>query len=229
MLSILIMFVSSINIVHIRIDERIHEMSMKQAEYRAIPDTMIPEEPKVTITNTEVQVAVLSQPKPPPQVHEVSRGAVVDRNLKIESASRATVEEINYALRGTKLSGLGECFIKAEMDYGINALFLTALAIEESGWGTSNYAVYRNNLFGLGAYTENPNKAMYFSSKASCIDNAGKILKSDYATSTGRCYRGGDIQDVSRVYSSNSNWVRNILRIMSELDNERAEYYKERM
>ena len=58
--------------------------------------------------------------------------------MNLNSKSGLTAEEINKLLEGTEMEGLGEAFVQAEQQYGINALYFTAHAIWESGWGTSN-------------------------------------------------------------------------------------------
>jgi len=51
----------------------------------------------------------------------------------ITSESNATAEQINKALKGTKLAGLGQAYVDAELKYQINAIYLTAITIHESG------------------------------------------------------------------------------------------------
>lgn len=53
----------------------------------------------------------------------------------------------------------GNSFVNAQNTYGMNALLIYAMAIHESGYGTSSYATNYNNLFGYGAYDSNPNNA----------------------------------------------------------------------
>lgn len=62
------------------------------------------------------------------------------------------------------LYGEGNTFVEAQNNYGVNALLVYAMAIQESGYGTSNYAMNRNNLFGWNAVDSNPNGATYFNS-----------------------------------------------------------------
>lgn len=50
-------------------------------------------------------------------------------------------------------------FITQGLNYGMNPVLIFAQAALESGYGTSNYAVNRNNLFGWGAVDSNPDQA----------------------------------------------------------------------
>lgn len=55
---------------------------------------------------------------------------------------------LNSQLKGA-LSGTGELFIEAGKQYGINPSFLAAVAIHETGNGTSNAARFKNNVAGM--------------------------------------------------------------------------------
>ena len=49
--------------------------------------------------------------------------------MNLNSKSGLTAEEINKLLEGTEMEGLGEAFVQAEQQYGINALYFTAHTI----------------------------------------------------------------------------------------------------
>lgn len=65
--------------------------------------------------------------------------------------------------------GNGQSFVDAQNEYGVNALMVFAMACLESGYGTSNYAINRNNLFGWNAYDADPGMASYYGSVASAV------------------------------------------------------------
>ena len=62
----------------------------------------------------------------------------------------------------SKLYGNAQAFIDAQNEYGVNALMIYAMACLESAYGTSYYAINRNNFFGWSAYDTNPNEAASF-------------------------------------------------------------------
>jgi beta-N-acetylglucosaminidase len=66
--------------------------------------------------------------------------------------------------------GKANDFITYQNIYGVNAAMEMAFANLESGYGTSTYAVQRNNLFGINAVDSDPNQADYFTSVAACIE-----------------------------------------------------------
>lgn len=70
----------------------------------------------------------------------------------------------------SKMKGQGQNFINAQNSYGINALLVYALACLESAYGTSNFALDRNNLFGWNAFDSSPGSASYFPSIEAAIN-----------------------------------------------------------
>lgn len=60
----------------------------------------------------------------------------------------ATAEKLNKVLKG-KLAGKGDVFMAMGKKYGIDPSALVALAVAESGGGTSQRAIQDNNFFGI--------------------------------------------------------------------------------
>ncbi len=56
----------------------------------------------------------------------------------------------------SKLLNTGDAFIKNQNTYGVNAILMLGVAINESAWGLSSIAQSKNNLFGHGAIDGNP-------------------------------------------------------------------------
>lgn len=81
----------------------------------------------------------------------------VEKNINLEltidsdlrKLSNLSAEEYDEMLEGTNLYSLGSALEQAEKTYNINGLYLLGLACLESGYGTSDYAVERNNLVRL--------------------------------------------------------------------------------
>lgn len=90
---------------------------------------------------------------------------------------------VRYAdvMNKSKLKGLGAYLKEAEAKYRINALFILAIAFNESDYGMSKYAQDRNNLFGLNAVDSNEDLATPFASPAESIDGlAEKTIIAKY-------------------------------------------------
>lgn len=54
------------------------------------------------------------------------------------------------------MANQGQCFVDAANTYGINALMMYGVAVNESAYGRSAIAFYKKNLFGIGAADSNP-------------------------------------------------------------------------
>ena len=87
--------------------------------------------------------------------HHVGSPITLDTNLRSKSGLSAwAIDE--YLAANTPLPPLGTAFIAAERKYRVNARFLLAAALHESGWGRSYISRVKHNLFGLNAYDRDP-------------------------------------------------------------------------
>lgn len=161
-----------------------------------------------------------------------SRGkSIVKDNVKpsynidnLTEKSNVTKEHLQVKLEGTPLYDVAEDFILAEEKYGINALFLCALSIQESSWGKSRLAQNKNNIFGYGAYNNSPySSAKGFPSKSECIEIVSERLSKNYLTEGGKYYNGKSLNAVNIRYSlddkgnPNKEWNKNIRALMKQL------------
>lgn len=102
--------------------------------------------------------------------------------LPLRSKTNITTNQLNEYLASKKDSGLmlnnAQLFVDAQNTYGVNALLLYSLAIQESAYGTSAIALRTNNLFGINAIDSDPSQATTFPSVEACInDMAGWFLR----------------------------------------------------
>jgi beta-N-acetylglucosaminidase len=80
--------------------------------------------------------------------------------------------------QGSAMYQTGIHFVEAQHLLGMNAILVYAMALHESGRGTSSLAKNKNNLFGWGAKDANPSDAYMFESIASSIyEHAGINLR----------------------------------------------------
>ncbi|MDR1795548.1 MAG: glucosaminidase domain-containing protein [Erysipelotrichaceae bacterium] len=93
--------------------------------------------------------------------------------LSYRTTSTITADQLNQYMAAKRpssvMAGKGAAFISGQETYGVNALLVYAMAIHESGYGTSTIAVNKNNLFGWAAVDSNPGDATYFSSVEQCV------------------------------------------------------------
>lgn len=113
-----------------------------------------------------------------------------------------------------------ENFYNAEQEYQINGIFLAAIGIHESAWGTSKIAKNKNNLFGYGAYDRDPEGcANEFETYADAINTVAEALKTNYLSETGSYYNGTTAADVNTRYASDKKWSEKVYKYMEYLYN----------
>lgn len=122
-----------------------------------------------------------------------------------------------------------EAFYNVEQKYKVNGIFLAALGIHESGWGTSAIAMEKKNLFGYGAYDSNPYDGAYtFETYEEGIDLLGKVFAKHYINSpgvkvydnevaTGKYYNGSTVSAINIRYCTDENWAPKVFSIMELL------------
>lgn len=118
--------------------------------------------------------------------------------IDLRTPSPVTAVQINnYITNNVKsgaksiLTGQGQLFVDAGKKYGVNALYLAAHAIHESGYGTSQISLGKNNLFGFGSYDATPYIASYkFMSVQENIDYIARSIKSTYLNPSNWKYHG---------------------------------------
>lgn len=111
-----------------------------------------------------------------------------------------------------------EAFYNAEQTYGVNGIFIAAVGIHESAWGTSYLAKEKNNLFGYKAYDRDPiNSAQDFESYVDAINVVAEALHKNYLTTTGSFYNGTTIESVNQKYASDKAWHEKVYKYMEYL------------
>jgi hypothetical protein len=144
-----------------------------------------------------------SQPREEPQ-QQSGIGVLFCSNLTAEELASGLYEPLKqYA----------ECFIQAEKQTGVNAIFLASIAALESGWAKSEVAQNKNNLFGWTS------KSGYrsFGSKEECIAFVAEQLKALYLSPEGIYFNGYDVSDVNVRYNGRESWEDTVTQIMGEI------------
>jgi hypothetical protein len=120
------------------------------------------------------------------------------------------------------LKGIGQSVIDASRKYGINASYIVAHAILESGWGTSRISRIRNNLYGWNAFDSNPDLAKGFDSRAQCIDFVMGRVNALYLDPLGKFFVvrpcvGNKQIGMNVNYAAESDWGSNIAAIAQHM------------
>lgn len=122
-------------------------------------------------------------------------------------------------------------FYNMEKKYNINGIFLASMAIHESGWGTSQIASDKKNLFGYGSYDQTPYESSFeFTDYTEGIETVAKSLVKYYLNPSGTkiydnekaagwYYNGPTVSGVNTRYASDSDWHKKIYSYMELLYN----------
>ena len=112
----------------------------------------------------------------------------------------------------SRLYGKGLFYYYAQEKYGVNALLSLSLSRNETGNGTSNLAINKNNGFGLNAVDSNPGEAAnwYASYAESILGYASKWITYGYAHPRDWRYFGPQFGDkfigMNVKYASDTYW-----------------------
>ena len=147
----------------------------------------------------------------------------------INNKSNATHYHLKKAFKGTKMQGLENAFVKAEKDYGVNAIFLASLVANESGWNDSDRAKDgSNNITGHAVFND-LSRGSTFDSKEECVLSTARLIKKHYINPKGKYYNGEDIWGINKMYSINKDksinwkWSEDINSIANDLKNKANE------
>ena len=157
-------------------------------------------------------------------------------NMQLNKPSGLTLEQFKKVLSDSKdknkiFENNAEYFYYIEKQYNINGIFVAAVGIHESGWGTSKIAMQKNNLFGYGAYDSNPyNGAYNFSNYSESIDLLARVFVKYYLNpagtsiyggekAVGSYYNGATVKGINTKYASDKNWANAVFSHMQYLYN----------
>ncbi len=155
-------------------------------------------------------------------------------NMSLNKPSGLSLEQFKKVLSDSKdknkiFENNAEYFYYIEKQYNINGLFVAAIGIHESAWGTSKIARNKTNLFGYGAYDSNPyNGAYTFSSYSESIDLMARVLTKYYLNPSGTKIYNGEVakgtyyneptfSGVNKRYATDKNWANAVYNHMKYL------------
>lgn len=158
-------------------------------------------------------------------------------DMELNKPSGLSLEQFRKILKYNK-SDVNQVFTQncdyfyyAEQEYGINGVFLAAIAIHESGWGTSNIAINKKNLFGYMAYDSSSYaSSKQFNTYSEGIDLLARVLIKYYLNprgtevyggniAEGKYYNGKTVTAVNKNYASDKNWANAVYGVMKTLYN----------
>lgn len=157
-------------------------------------------------------------------------------DMALNKPSGLSLEQFKKVLTDSKdknkvMQNNAEYFYYIEQQYNINGVFVAAVAIHESAWGTSRIAQNKHNLFGYGAYDSNPyNGAYEFSDYSESIDLIARVFVKYYINpegtsiyggekASGKYYNGSTLSGVNTKYATDKNWANAVYKHMEYLYN----------
>lgn len=157
-------------------------------------------------------------------------------NMQLNKPSGLTLKQFKKVLSDNKdinkiFSNNAEYFYYIEKQYNINGIFVAAVGIHESAWGTSKIALQKNNLFGYGAYDSSPyNSAYTYNDYSQSIDLIARVFVKYYLNPKGTSIYGGEIAvgtyyngptltGVNTRYATDKNWANAVFSHMKYLYN----------
>ncbi len=161
----------------------------------------------------------------------------LSKNMNLNKPSGLTLEQFEKIFTNESKDKNGvfkenaKYFYYIEQSYGINGVFVAAVGIHESAWGTSKIATNKKNLFGYGAYDMNAYSSAYsYNGYAAGIDMIARVLVKHYLNpkgtsiyngevATGKYYHGATLQGVNTKYATDKNWANGVYTWMKYLYN----------
>lgn len=158
----------------------------------------------------------------------------LSKDMPLNQPSGLSIEQFQEILTDSRdtnnvFAENAEYFYYIEQEYHINGVFVAAVAIHESGWGTSALSQRTKNLFGYGAYDRNPGENAYtFDTYAESIDLLARVFSKYYINPKGTSIYGGEtavashyygstVEAVNTDYASDKGWANKVYQIMSNL------------
>lgn len=163
--------------------------------------------------------------------------ATLSKTMNLNKPSGLTLEQFEKIFENENKDKNGvfkenaKYFYYAEQSYGINGVFVAAIGIHESAWGTSKIATNKKNLFGYGAYDMNAYSSAYsYNGYAAGIDMISRVLVKHYLnpkgtsiyngeTATGKYYNGRTLTGVNKKYATDKKWADGVYTWMKYLYN----------
>ena len=185
------------------------------------------------ITNINPNKTYEEETQQKPSTNDIQE---LDFNMALNQPSGLTIEQFKKVLSDSKdknniFEENAEYFYYIEEQYNINGLFVAAVGIHESAWGTSKLAINKKNLFGYGASDSNPyGNAYSFDNYSESIDLLARVFTKYYLNpkgtsiyggevANGRYYNGNTLSAVNKKYASDSNWANAVYSHMKYLYN----------
>lgn len=159
----------------------------------------------------------------------------LSKNMKLNQPSELSLNQFKKILsshsqdKNKIFEQNAQYFYYIEKQYNINGVFVAAVGIHESNWGTSKIAQNKKNLFGYGASDGSAYTNAYsFGTYAEGIDLIARVLVKYYLNpagtkiydnqvALGKYYTSPTLESVNKRYASDKNWANAVYKQMQNL------------
>lgn len=148
----------------------------------------------------------------------VDGGDLTQQSLK--ASNTMTAEQIdewinNTAPAGSLMRGQGDAFAKAAAESGLDARYLVSHAAHETGWGTSQIAKDKGNMYGIGAFDASPYSSAYgYDDTEAGIIEGAKWIAQNYANKGQDTLESMRYNNGQHEYATDPDWHTKIANIM---------------
>jgi beta-N-acetylglucosaminidase/N-acetyl-anhydromuramyl-L-alanine amidase AmpD len=144
--------------------------------------------------------------------------STTDLRRRVDVTGEQLDEAIGRIRPDSPLIGLGDTWVATQEDTGIDALYQAAHAIWESGWGTSDIAQDKRNLYGFDARDACPYEcANGFDSFEESIQQVMEYVDERYLSPDGRYHNGPHLNGMNVMYATDPNWASGITDVYNRL------------
>lgn len=163
--------------------------------------------------------------------------ATLSKNMRLNKPSGLSLNQFKKVLSNNEkdknkiFEQNAQYFYYIEKQYNINGLFVAAVGIHESNWGSSKISLSKKNLFGYGANDRDPyNNAYEFATYAEGIDLLARVFVKYYLNpagtkiydnqvASGKYYISPTLDSVNKRYASDKKWANSVYTHMQNLYN----------
>lgn len=148
----------------------------------------------------------------------VDGGDLTQQSLK--ASNTMTAEEIDEwinknAPEGSIMRGQGAAFAKAAQESGLDARYLVSHAAHETGWGTSQIARDKGNMYGIGAFDATPYASAYgYNGTEAGIIEGAKWISQNYTNKGQDTLESMRFNNGVHEYATDPEWHTKIANIM---------------
>lgn len=118
--------------------------------------------------------------------------------------------------KSSVMTGMGDAFLKASKESGLDVRYLVSHAGLETGWGTSNIAKKKGNYYGIGAFDSSPMASAFkFGDKSKGIIEGAKWIAKNFVNKGQNTLHKMRFNGGVHQYATDPEWANKIAKNMA--------------